>query len=77
MPRQGLKGSPFANPFAIGRDADTREQAVEMYRLRMIEAPPELIEEVRALKDKTLVCWCAPEACHGDVLAAIADGKEW
>ena len=77
MPRRGLSSSRFANPFAIGRDAETREDAMKLYRQRMLEAPPEFMEEVRELKDKTLVCWCAPEACHGDVLAAIADGKEW
>ena len=25
------------------------------------------------LKDKTLACWCKPKACHGDVLAKLAD----
>ena len=25
------------------------------------------------LKDKVLGCWCKPLACHGDVLADIAD----
>ncbi len=25
------------------------------------------------LKDKTIACWCHPKACHGDVLAALAD----
>lgn len=30
-------------------------------------------EHVHELKGKTLACWCAPAACHGDVLAAMAD----
>jgi hypothetical protein len=25
------------------------------------------------IKGKTLGCWCKPEACHGDVLAELAD----
>ena len=25
------------------------------------------------LKGKVLGCWCAPEGCHGDVLAELAD----
>ena len=76
VPRHGLKSSEFANPFSIGRDAETREQVIDMYRARLIKAPAEMIEKVRDLRGKTLVCWCKPEACHGDVLAAIADGNE-
>jgi hypothetical protein len=37
---------------------------------------PELMEAAKhELKGKRLVCWCAPELCHGDTLAAIADGR--
>jgi hypothetical protein len=25
------------------------------------------------LKGKVLGCWCKPDACHGDVLAELAD----
>ena len=30
-------------------------------------------ERVRALSGKTLVCFCKPKRCHGDILAAYAD----
>ena len=34
-------------------------------------------KRVRAdLKDKDLVCWCSPEACHAEVLMKIANEKE-
>ncbi|MBA3285144.1 MAG: DUF4326 domain-containing protein, partial [Nitrosopumilus sp.] len=25
------------------------------------------------LRGKTLGCWCRPDACHGDLLAELAD----
>ncbi|MHA5052990.1 DUF4326 domain-containing protein [Streptomyces sp. SD15] len=34
-----------------------------------------LLAQVPALRGKTLACWCAPELCHGDILAEIADGS--
>ena len=35
---------------------------------------PELLRQIPLeLKGKTLGCWCKPLACHGDVLAEIAD----
>jgi hypothetical protein len=27
----------------------------------------------RELKGKVLGCWCSPKACHGDILAKIAN----
>ena len=29
----------------------------------------------KELKGKFLGCWCKPEACHGDVIAEIVDGR--
>ncbi len=34
---------------------------------------PELLESLHELKGKTLCCFCKPKACHGDVLAELAD----
>lgn len=33
----------------------------------------ELMNRIHELKGKKLGCFCAPLACHGDVLAIIAD----
>ena len=33
---------------------------------------PELLAALPELAGKTLGCWCAPKACHGDVLARLA-----
>lgn len=35
---------------------------------------PELIERAkRELRGRTIACLCKPEACHGDILAELAD----
>jgi hypothetical protein len=39
-----------------------------------IKNKPELLKLIPVeLKGKTLGCWCKPEACHGDILAELAD----
>jgi hypothetical protein len=61
----------WGNPFAIGRDG-TRAEVIAKYRCWLL-TQPELLAALPELKGKTLGCWCAPQACHGDVLAALAD----
>jgi hypothetical protein len=70
MPRQGLRGSVWANPFRIDATC-TREMAIEKYRLWLLEQRG-LLKLIPQLRGKVLACWCAPEACHGDVLAELA-----
>ena len=62
--------SKWGNPFAIGRDA-TRGQVIARYE-RWLRSQPELVAALHELEGKTLGCWCAPSACHGDVLARLA-----
>lgn len=62
----------WGNPFVIGEDG-TREEVLEKY-MRWLGGRPDLIRDVREeLQGKDLVCWCAPEPCHADVLLAIAN----
>lgn len=64
--------SKFGNPFNISTSR-TREEAILMYR-EWIKTQPEIIESARKeLKGKSLVCFCAPKPCHGDVLMEIAN----
>ena len=63
--------SKWGNPFQIGRDG-TREEVIAKYR-NWIKEQPQLITCIKELKGKTLGCWCKPKACHGDVLAELAD----
>lgn len=63
--------SKWGNPFTIGKDG-TREEVVEKY-LTWVLTQPDLMADVHTLHGKTLGCWCAPQMCHGDVLAELAE----
>lgn len=68
------RGSAFGNPFQIPRDGD-REEVIEKFWL-WIKTQPKLIERVkRELNGKDLVCYCSPQACHGNILLAIANDE--
>jgi hypothetical protein len=65
----------WGNPFVIGKDGD-REQVIAKYRAWIMEPDNAHMIEMakRQLRGKVLGCWCAPRACHGDVLMEIANG---
>jgi hypothetical protein len=75
-----LPRHPLYNPFAYDtpkrRRDGTRAEVMAMYRAYLLERP-ELLEQVPDLRGRTLACWCAPERCHGDVLAELADSQPW
>ena len=61
------RGSVWGNPFIIGKDGD-RQEVIEKYKVyakRMLSHNPHWLYK---LKGKDLKCFCAPQACHGDVL---------
>lgn len=82
MPHMGLQGSLFANPFKLtkglkGEAAEKeREEILEKYRqylFNKIKKNEITLEDLVALKDSDLVCFCAPQRCHGHVLrSAVA-----
>lgn len=66
--------SPFANPY--GAKKYGREESIvlyEEYMRKKLDADPELVRELLALKGKTLGCWCAPLPCHGDVVLKLIE----
>lgn len=74
--------SKWGNPFLIGSykagttDIIKRGDAVGLFR-EYVEQNPTLKAEIKKeLKGKNLVCWCAPKACHADVLLEIANEAE-
>ena len=69
--RYGLPQSPWANPYKIGRDG-SREEVIARYE-DYIRGRPDLLARLPELRGRVLACWCAPEPCHGDVLARLAD----
>ncbi len=68
--------SKWGNPFKIGRDG-TREEVIAKYRDWVLSSSDEraswIRENVWRLKGKILGCYCKAFACHGDVLAELAD----
>lgn len=67
-------GNPFSHkalPNAV--KCPTREDAVKSYREWLL-SQPELLARLPELKGKVLGCWCAPQLCHGHILAELADG---
>lgn len=62
--------SKWGNPFVIGRDGN-RATVIRKYE-SWLRSKPELIQALPELRGKTLVCWCKPLACHGDVLEKFA-----
>lgn len=72
-PRRGLTRSKWANPVKVGRGV-SRETAISTYREYVVGTG--LIQDIHELKGKRLACWCKPKyACHGDVLAELADAS--
>lgn len=69
--------SKWGNPFTFTPQpglkvlAD-RDRAVEAYR-EWIQTQSELMEALEELRGKTLVCFCKPKSCHGDVLVELVE----
>ncbi len=61
--------SIWGNPFVIGKDG-TRRDVVTKYENWVVQQPA-LMSRLHALRNKHLVCWCAPFQCHGDVLLRL------
>jgi hypothetical protein len=67
-------GNPFSHlsSSAARYRVASRQEAVDAYRT-MLLAAPHLLKDLHELRGKDLVCWCAPAACHADVLLEIAN----
>jgi len=52
----------------IGRVGD-RAAVIAAYRDRHLPSRPDLLARLGELRGKALGCWCAPLACHADVLS--------
>lgn len=64
----------WGNPFVIGKDGERHQVIAKFVDYIWDQKQDELRAAVRReLKGKDLVCFCAPNACHGDVLLEIAN----
>jgi hypothetical protein len=60
--------SKWGNPFVLGPDGD-RDTVIRRYHEEHLQYQPSLLTALDELRGKALGCWCAPDRCHGDVLA--------
>lgn len=63
--------TPFGNPYRIGPDG-TRDEVIAKFRSYFYEklrADHHFAQRVYALRGKVLGCHCAPNPCHGQVIA--------
>lgn len=73
------RGSRWGNPFShmpetkASHKVETREEAVSCYKEYLWHQMKEGFvthADLLSLDGKRLGCFCAPQACHGDVIAA-------
>lgn len=72
--RPSIWGNPFSHrPDTLARyRVASRAEAIAAYA-HWLQTQPALLRQLHTLKGKTLGCWCKPQACHGDILALLAD----
>ena len=63
--------SKWGNPFMIGRDG-MHDQVIAKYRDWIVRQPA-LVGVLDEVRGEHLVCWCAPERCHAEVLIELAN----
>lgn len=67
------RGSDWGNPFKIGPDGN-RDEVILKYS-EYLMTRPDLLDRISELEGKHLICYCAPEPCHGDILLSLANIK--
>jgi hypothetical protein len=79
-----IKGSVLGNPFKLKPYGPyDRGTTIKLYKKwlwnQMNNKESAVYSELQRLKDIAdqgdldLVCWCAPEACHGDIIKAAIE----
>lgn len=65
------RGSKWGNPYVIGREGD-RATVIAKFE-RYLRSRADLLRALDELRGKDLVCFCAPLACHGDLLRQLSN----
>lgn len=65
----------YGNPFKLvaGEPKGSTLELFKQWVIGRMAIDEEYRRRVIELKGKTLVCFCSPSPCHGDILAEIAD----
>lgn len=64
--------SVFGNPFVIGKDGD-RDDVIRKFEQYLLKDEALMARAKKELRGKVLGCFCAPQKCHGDILAKYAN----
>lgn len=75
------QNSIWGNPFKIGdpdpdpnrKEKMSRERVIELYRDWILSTPSLAKQIPKQLRNKSLLCYCEPDDCHGDVLSELAE----
>lgn len=74
------RGSKWGNPYSHlqGTQAkyvvSTRQEAVDKFQEYILYGEGQhLLNDLHELQNKTLGCFCKPQACHGDILVELVD----
>ena len=76
--RTTIWGNPFSHkPKTRAKfQVETREDAITKFE-QWVRSQPSMMAFIKQeLRGKVLGCWCVPQACHGEVLARIANGDD-
>ena len=69
---------PWGNRHIIGRDGN-RDEVCDLFETEFLSKVEEdadyRAKVLKELKDKVLMCHCAPERCHGDIIAEWCDSQ--
>ena len=68
----GTFQSKWHNPFSVKKYG--RKGCIDKYK-EYIKNNKELFSDLEELNGKVLGCWCAPKACHGDVLLELLNSN--
>lgn len=69
------RGSNWGNPYVIGRDG-SRAEVIARYRAYAYRRLSENPAWLDGLVGKDVYCFCAPLACHGDILASLMQERK-
>lgn len=67
------RGAKWGNPFRIGVDGD--RATVIAKHARWLRDQHHLLRALDELRSRDLLCFCAPAACHGDLLLQLANAS--
>ena len=73
--RNGWPESDWANPFSTElKHGATRDEVIRRFE-QNLRGRTDLLARLGELGGRALGCWCWPQPCHGNVLAALVNTR--